>query len=273
MSHLSSQNFWICSALCLLAVGIVFAAVSNDWYEKDRVRVESGSLEVATPHKVAGNESPPGDHLAQVLGITKNELVEVGGITRPATDLRFDSAITESTESPKSPLPSPGHAPFLKGNENVQVAGLVQELSVPKGPEAAKSTFFKPEEFDLAAYQQNPGQYLNRIRPGRVFYPAQPGPDVQPLESNTKPFQSVLQGEKVILKVKADSGMPVAFYTPGVGVFENQLSSFSTQAGDDGIATAVYTAGPGTMGLQNILAASPVHSGQVRFRVNVSLKD
>jgi hypothetical protein len=271
LSNLSSHYFWIGSALLLLAFGIVLAGIDKGWFDSDRVRVQSRLLDASD--NVSGRESPTGDHLARVLGINKDDLVEVGGVTRPATDLSFDSAITESSESPKSPLPSPGHAPFLKGNENVQVAGLVRELSVPQGPEAAMSTFFKPEEFDLAAYQQNPGQYLNRIRPGRVFYPAQPGPDVKPLESNTKPFQSVLQGEKVILKVKAAPGNPVTFYTPGVGVFDNRLSSFSTQAGDDGIATAIYTAGPGTIGLQNILAASPVHSGQIRFRVNVSLKD
>ncbi len=269
--NLSSRSFVAFSVLFVIVVGVVLTGVKNGWFETSQPLVKSPPPPADVAKEIAAEAK--GKSLAEALGVGEDELKSVGGIKRPARDLNFDTASTTATESPKSPLPSPGHAPFLKGNENIQVAGLVQELSVPKGPDAAKSTFFKPEEFDLAAYQQNPGQYLNKIRPGRVFYPAQPGPNVKPLESKTKPFQSVLQGDKVILKVKADPGNPVSFYTPGVGEFDNRLSSFSTQAADDGIATAIYTAGPGTIGLQNILAASPVHSGQIRFRINVSLSD
>ena len=67
--------------------------------------------------------------------------------------------------------------------------------------------------------------------------------------------------------------MPVTFYTPHVGHFDNLLTTYSVAADDEGIATATYMAGPGSLGIVDILAASPVHSGQLQFRVKVELPD
>ena len=85
-----------------------------------------------------------------------------------ATEMVAESVDPNATPGP---WPFPGRSPALKGDENPQVAGLVQELTAEDGPDADKSAHFKPLEFDREAYAANPQQYLDKIRPGRVFYP------------------------------------------------------------------------------------------------------
>ncbi len=96
---------------------------------------------------------------------------------------------------------------------------------------------------------------------------------MKPIATTSEVFQNILQGEKVILEVKAEPGAPVTFYTPQVGEFENRLTTQSVAANEKGVAKTVYTATAGTKGLVNVLAASPVNSGQLRFKINVSLPE
>ena len=83
----------------------------------------------------------------------------------------------------------------------------------------------------------------------------------------------MIQGEKVILNAKVEPGAPVTFYTPQVGEFENRLTTQSVAANEEGVAAVTYTATEGTLGIVNIMAASPANSGRLNFRVNVSLPD
>ena len=157
---------------------------------------------------------------------------------------------------------------------------MLAEMSSPQKPgDQADSpggrvvtSWAEVEPFDRAAYEASPNEYLNKIRPARVFDPAQPGQDVTPLEQISPGLQSVLQGEQVVLKVKATPGSPVAFYTPQVGWFtENLLTSVTVKADETGIARVTFKAGPGSIGLVDVLAASPVHSRQLQFRIKVDL--
>ncbi len=214
--------------------------------------------------------------LANLLKIGNEDLVEIGHITRPKRDLVFDAPNSVPRKPNKSVLPNPGRAPFLKGNENSQVAGLMAELTNQDKDEqdemrVAKSAFFLPEPFDQEKYDADPKVYLDQIRPGRVFQSAQPGPDVKRLTAISEPFISLLQGDAVQLKIKADPGSPVAFHTQEIGTFENQLKTITVAADEDGVASAKFTLGRGTSGLVNVLAASPVHSDQVKFTFRVSL--
>lgn len=262
------NRFHIVLALLILAaIGVLVLAGSGFFSVDNQLgQVELGEVDIDQLNE-RNDQS-----LAKSLGVDEIELVEVGGVKRPARDMKFGEATTkwDGTKIP-SPIPNSGSSPFLKGDENEQVAGLVKELKQINSPPSASSTFFKPSDFDKKKYEQNPQEYLDQIRPGRVFYPAQPGPNVIPIEAKTKPFHTLIQGESVVLNVQASPGSPVSFYTPNNGEFENRLTSFSAAADKDGIARAVYKAGPGTSGIVNILAASPVHSGQLSFHVNVKL--
>ena len=199
-------------------------------------------------------------------------VVEIGGIERPARDLNFDQAISKDPALPKSIYPDPGRAPFLKGDENEQVARLLQEVSNPRGPTEALSTYKLARDFDLEAYRKDPQSYLSKTRPGRVNEPAQPTERVVRIATDMPYYHSLLQGESLNLRAQVTPGMPVTFHAQ-LGEFSNRLKTQTVAADENGIARARYQSGPGTVGPTEILAASPVHSGQLRFIVDVSLPD
>jgi hypothetical protein len=81
----------------------------------------------------------------------------------------------------------------------------------------------------------------------------------------------LIQGEAVTLRVKVIPDAVVTFHSFDLGHFDNQMTTTSVQAGEDGIATVNFNASGGTFGELNILAASPQTSGQVNFVVKVGL--
>lgn len=104
-----------------------------------------------------------------------------------------------------------------------------------------------------------------------MFSPAQPGDNVVAIAPEGSAYHGVVQGESVSLKVRVQPKDPVTFMSFQLGYFENQLTSITVQADEQGIAQANYTAGGGTIDDVQILAAGPRTSGQVQFLVNVRL--
>jgi hypothetical protein len=81
----------------------------------------------------------------------------------------------------------------------------------------------------------------------------------------------VKQGESVRLAVQAAAFAPISFHSENLGQWENQLSSITVVANEQGIAEANFTASGGTINEVRILSASPVTSGQAAFIVNVAV--
>ena len=194
-------------------------------------------------------------------------------ISTAKRDIAFEEPVEQEAERTFVSRPSAGSAPEVPKDTNPEVSKLYEELEQDKdkGVLAAKSSLFEPEKFDAKAYEADPQNWLSQIRPGRVFQPAQPGDDVAPIKTKSKVFNSILQGEKVVLEAKVEPNAPVSFYVPGVGVLDNQLTTQTIAADENGIARTTFTATKGTKGLVDIVAASPLHSGQLRYRVHVSL--
>ncbi len=269
------KKFWILVGALVVGAGVLVWGAGEGWFDGEREQasiLEPESTAVVEPL----SKEEANSELANLLKIDDEDLVEIGHISRPKRDLVFDAPNSIPRRPAKGVLPNPGRAPFLKGNENSQVAGLMAELQIQdqdqvKDVQVAKSTFFLPEPFDKEEYEADPKAYLDQIRPGRVFQSAQPGPNVKRLTAISEPFISLLQGESVSLKVQADPGAPVAFHTQEIGTFENQLKTITVAADKEGVATAKFTLGPGSSGLVNVLAASPVHSDHLKFTYRVSL--
>lgn len=218
--------------------------------------------------------------LARALGLSENEIGRIGDVERPKRDYAFggdpqeesDAAPRVATALP--PTPQAGRAPRLSGNENPQVRKLVSEISGENPLPQAMSSYFQDEAFDRQAYLADPDAYLQKTRPGRAFAPADPGPDVIPLESLSPGFVRILQGEQVVLKVKAEPGLPVTFYSPDTGHFVGNLLTTRTIAADnEGVAQVTYKTGPGSLGLTDVMVASPVHSRQIQYRIKVELPE
>ena len=208
--------------------------------------------------------------LSEALGVREEDFVEVGGVRRPKQDF-IETKVDLEKERRRflSLIKDAGNAPSIKNDENEHVKQLAADLEKHQPQNPAASPFFAAERFDRNRYIKDPEAYLVKTRPARVFQAAKPSENVTPVESDSPRFSQVLQGESVILRVKAEPEMPVTFHTQQLGEFQNRLKTISVAANSDGVAEAQYKATAGTQGLTYIMAASPVHSGKLTFVVDV----
>lgn len=183
----------------------------------------------------------------------------------------------EATAATAEPSPAPltrdphdyGQTAPVRPDANPGAASVAEALATKTHPERL-SPLIAPKPFDLAAYQRDPAAYLNLVEPGRVFQVAQPAADVQRIQAHGPVQARIPQGGSVPLQVQAPAGMPVTFTSFDLGRFaENQLTSITVAADERGLAHATLVGAPGTTGEVNILAACPVTSGQITFRITV----
>lgn len=197
------------------------------------------------------------------------QTITIGGIDRPITDIKPRKLRSDNkSDAASKPVIDVGRTPGIPKDANPMVASVAEALETGKYPERL-SVMIAPKPFNQAAFEADPKAYLNIVEPGRVWQPAQPGPDVTRLKRISDHYVEVQQGETITLKVKALPGAPVTFTSFDLGAFQNRLTSITVQANEDGDAAARFTGTPGTFNDVNILAASPMTSGQSDFRINV----
>ncbi len=192
----------------------------------------------------------------------------VGGVARPATDVQLNRNQPAENNIPDKVLH--GFSPPVSPTANKQVEYVYAALKDHSNPNAY-SSFAEAKPFNADAYKADPDKYINSVEPSRVFSAAQPGDGIGVIRPVGKPYHGVVQGEAVTLAVEATPGAPVTMTSFQLGYFENQLTSITVKADDKGVARAIYTAGGGTIDDVQIMAASPMTTGQVKFTVNVKL--
>ena len=228
-----------------------------------------GRPEVELPDSQAGSPS-----------IARNRTVDVGGVRRPASDVDPGIGrvgVKQSQADGNKPKGNPYFYgkqtpldPKLNANvESVYVA-LTAKAEADKHPERL-SPMIAPKQFDLESYQRDPASYLSIVEPGRVWQSAQPGPGVPVLKRISDRRQTLNQGESVRLQVQTAPDAPVTFTSFDLGAFQNQLTSITVASNKEGVAEAVFTGTPGTISKVNILAASPLASGNQKFEMMVLL--
>jgi len=199
---------------------------------------------------------------------------ENGGVAADASAASTDAepfvAPPIGQEPARNFLGNVGLAPLIAGETNEQTKAVAEALRNKTNPERV-SVAVVPKPFDLEAYKKNPTPYLKAVEPSRVYQAAQPGPKVPQLFPVGEAYHTIKQGESALLKVQALPGAPVTFTSFDMGAFENHLATITVQADDSGVAQAKLTGTPGTFNNVNILAASPLTSGQVKFTVFVTL--
>ncbi len=187
------------------------------------------------------------------------------GKTRPAEPAPpLEGVGNEDVDEVVSPLPV---QPVVAGAANPQVASVVEAARTGTHPER-RTALAMPAPFDAAAYGKDPQAYLDVCEPGRVFQPAQPGADVVQLGAKSPQYVELADGGSTGLAVRAVPGAPVTFTSFDLGSFSNRLTSITVRANAEGVATATFKA-VGTVNDCNIMAASPLCSGQVTFMVFV----
>ncbi|MFO0979067.1 MAG: hypothetical protein U0996_21840 [Planctomycetaceae bacterium] len=220
------------------------------------------------PEARQANAGDAGDAAAKgPLGEALPGYEAVGGVYRPKADLNYPASNPADSDKP---VIDTGFAPPVKPDANTQAQAVFTALKSGEHPERF-SSFVQPPAFDRAAWEKDPDAYLAIVEPGRVYQSAEPGSDVQVIQAISGQFQRVKQGDQIPLVVKAAPNAPVTFTSFDLGHFENQLTSTTVRTNADGEARVLFTAGKGTIDDIEILAASPLTTGQVRFVVNVKL--
>ncbi|HYE04513.1 MAG TPA: hypothetical protein VEL07_03230 [Planctomycetota bacterium] len=148
-------------------------------------------------------------------------------------------------------------------------AVIAEALADGRHPERL-SALAAPTPFDLAAYRADPRPYLAGVEPGRVFQTAQPGSAVPALKTVGASHRRIRTGATVRLLVSAPPGAPVSWTSFDCGRFaDNGVTAITTAADADGIASVTFEATPGTTGDVDILAGSPLASGQLHLVVEI----
>ena len=247
---------WILSALVAIVVlAVLWTALSNSPRRQPR------------PEEIADATPKKADEQPKTTNETPKDWVSIGGVQRPKSDVAFNNTDSNTFVPPK---PRQGFSPRLKPDENPQVAAIYKTLFQDKKPEEV-SSFSAPKPFDAEAYKKDPQAYLSAVEPSRVFGSKQPGEGVKPILAKSSRFHRVKQGESVRLQVQVEENAPVTMTSNNLGSFANGLTSITVAADSSGLAEAVFTASRGTIDDIQILAASPVTSGQIAFTVNVQV--
>lgn len=124
------------------------------------------------------------------------------------------------------------------------------------------------EPFNAATFAASPERYLERIEPQRVWEMAPAGPDTPALSARGDVNQTATANTPVTLAAVTTAHMPVTFASLDGGVFGNGSACVSVRADEQGLARVTFTPSP-LIPHTRILAASPVASGMVVYRVDV----
>jgi hypothetical protein len=161
-----------------------------------------------------------------------------------------------------------GSTPAVPGDLNPNLRSVAAAAKAGTHPERL-TPLMAPAPFAAQRFAADPQAYLDVVEPGRVFQSATPGEGVPALDLVGDALATLVQGGSVELRVRGAPAAPVTFTSFSCGAFANHLTSITVRADATGLASAIFTAPPGTLNDVSILAGSPLASGQVNFCVTV----
>ena len=112
--------------------------------------------------------------------------------------------------------------------------------------------------------------YLASVIPGRVWEAKRPANNVKTLKYLGRDSFIMKRGETVTLKILAEPDSPVTFTSFDASYFaKSGMTSITVKADKRGVATTEFFASTGTYGDVRILAACPLCSKQIEFKINI----
>ncbi len=253
---------WLVGLIVVTSI-LILAGISNGWFgmgRQGRVAVRPEAESKVDNQTTVDLNTPPGPGY-----------VKVGGVWRPKSDveLTVPGAAVPNADPAKKPSPV-GRTPGIEKDANPAAKSIAEAI---KNPELAYrlSNMLPAPEFDRAKYEADKQAYLDEVVPGRIWQSATDESKAAKIKRVGEYGHQVLQGETVVLTAEAEPGMPVTFYSPRMGQFENLFPTITVAANEKGIATAHFKAAGGTRGEIDIIASSPVRTGLARYLVEVIL--
>jgi hypothetical protein len=230
------------------------------------VRGDTGS-----PAEVTTGSTPPGSE-ATGRETTPSASDPSNAVSLPSVAPSVGASTVTSTATPPPDPVEPdfvGLTPAIPGDANANVRSVVEAARSGTNPERL-TPLLAPAPYDHQRFLADPQAYLDIVEPGRVYQSAEPGEQVPQLDVVGDAVATIPQGGQTILRVRTVPLAPTTFTSFECGAFANHLTSITVQADAEGVASAVFTAPPGTLNDVTILAGSPLASGQVNFCVTVT---
>ena len=143
------------------------------------------------------------------------------------------------------------------------------------------SAAIRPKPFDQSAWLSDPEyrqKYVYTHEPGRCYESLEAGKDVPRIKRISSYMQMAAQSDVVNISVQtapSEYGMPVTATSFDAGQFLPSKLTSQTVVNDpkSGIATFRFKAGDGTIEDVNILIASPMMAGSLKYKLNIRLDD
>jgi hypothetical protein len=162
-----------------------------------------------------------------------------------------------------------GTTPSIRSDLNANLRSVAEAARSGVHPERL-TPLIAPAPYDHQRFLADPQAYLDVVEPGRVYQSAVPGEGVAQLELVGSALATIPQGGRTELAVRTVPHAPATFTSFECGAFDNHLTTITVRADGNGVATATFSAPPGTLNAVSILAGSPLASGQVNFTVIVT---
>ncbi len=203
------------------------------------------------------------------------------GVSHPVADGKTAPALAVVAAPVEPSVSQPQPADVTATPHTVESAPVPAVSPAPGSAPSAKLTFpsaatAQPNArvpFDAKAFAADPAAWCAAVEPGRIWTVADPAPGIIALRPLSPVGVTIPAGGSTTLHVRALAGAPVTFASAHYGAFANGADTHSVIADADGVATAVFTAIPGTVAFAQITAASPLTSGQVGFTVEIIAPD
>lgn len=203
---------------------------------------------------------------AEVSGLVKSKPQE----HESKTQENLKTTVQEISAPEAPPVQDYDHVSSVMADASPQAASVNEALKTRRNPERL-SALISPKPFNLAEFNADPEKYCQIAEPGRCYQCAQPGKEIPAINAQTPRLSRIKQGESVKLTVKSAPLAPVSFTSFDLGTFaESKLNCVTVRADKDGVASVTFIATPGALNDCNILAGSPMASGQATFVVEIS---
>ena len=243
---------------------VLCVAISAFWWERDPADGRSAPGDVRSRDESVSSEEPA-QRLSPVASIT--EISEADAAQTP-TDSNGTFADEDRSDAAAS-VGRIGRFPKRRASDSPAVAAVL--AAEKSGQSAHLATRRMPPPFDPVRYAQDREAYCRQVVPGRIWQMAMPGPDVPVLKAQGDLHREAVQGESVLLSVRAPVGSPVTYFAFDGGAFPNKLGCQTVFAGTNGVASIAYMPTSGVYHETNVGAACPAASGQVVFRLFVAV--
>ena len=256
---MTARTLLISAGLAAVAIG-VGVALNSVSAVKPQAQSLGDSATAHAPRQYPAAVAPVSARMSQAV----SGAASAGAVAFASSAAAVSATSAGATVDPAAANLAAISTPAVQGSRTHR---LLREALASRQHQYRLSEMIAPPPFDAAAFARDPQAYLDEPAPGRVYQTMRAGPEVPRLALEGSARFAIAYGGDCVLAVRVPAGAPVAWLVFDGGCLENGLTSQTVRADATGLARIRYRALPGVTGDVNILAGSPMASGQQPFLV------